>query len=109
MSDLLRTIFKWLIIIALIVLVILLIVGLAKGSSKNNKQPVKPIEQIKLEDETVKEDTPVEDTTNTLVIPVTNTASTEGITIWIGIGILGLTGYYVYKNKKSFEEKNFIE
>ena len=99
----LRTIFKWLIIIALTALAILLIIGLVNRNKKTKNQPVNQIEQIKLEDENVEEEV-VKEEPNTLVIPVSNTASTEGITIWIGLGILGLTSFYLYKNRQSIEK-----
>ena len=102
MSDLLRTILKWIIIIALTALIIMLVIHIANKNSKKKNQPVQAVEKIKLDDTNEEEETTGEGE-NTLMIDLGDTASTTGISIWIGIIILGTTSYYIYRNRQENE------
>ena len=108
MSDLVRTIIKWALIVVLAILVFLLIRGIVTRNSKNAKQkePIRSIETIKLDDD---DDDEEESKTSkekdgkgesTLVVNLGDTASTRGISVWIGVIILGTTTYYVYKSRQ---------
>ena len=102
MSDLLRTILKWIIVIALLVFIILLIIHISNKNSKKKNQPVQAIEKIKLDDASEEENTTSEED-NTLMIQLGDTASTEGVSIWIGVIVLGTTSYYIYRSRKQME------
>ncbi len=95
MSDLVRTIIKW-----------LLVIGIANRNSKkkNKNQPVQTIEKIKLEEEEEVETT--ETSENTLMVNLGDTAANQGPTLWIGIMILIGTSFYIYKNRKINEQKD---
>ena len=121
MSDLARTIIKWMLLIILAVLVILLVVGIVKRTSNKKNRPVQTMEKIKIsnpeedskEDKTDSENTTDKDTNTssesnqekeeTLMINLGNTASTRGASLWIGIAILGLTTCYIYVNRQTNE------
>lgn len=106
MSDLLRTIIKWVLVIVLTILVILLVIKIAKRNSNKatQKEPIRSIEKIKLDDEDDEdEDTKKAGSDNkesTLVVNLGDTASTRGITVWIGVIVLGTTTYYIYKSRQ---------
>lgn len=97
MSDFTKTILKWLLVVILTILVILLIIGIANKNSKNkNKnQPIQAIEKIKLDEE--EEDVPEE---SSMSIHLGDTGSNRGITVWIGVLVLGGTSFYIYRNRK---------
>lgn len=106
MSDLVRTIIKWLIVIALTILIIILIISIStKNDSKASKtENIKPIENIKVED-TI-EDLVEDDSLNqesTLIVETKETGTTRGISLWIGIIVLSSTSYYLYKNQLKSE------
>lgn len=100
MSDLVKTILKWILVILLTIVVILLVINITNRNSKKKakSQPVQAIEPIKLEDT---ENIPVsDDTENTLMVNLGDTASNKGMTFWIGLFLLGTTFYYVSKNRQ---------
>ena len=101
MSDLVKTILKWILVIILTIVVVLLVINIANRNSKKKakNQPVQAIEQIKLED-TEEDIQTSDDTENTLMVNLGDTASNRGMTFWIGLFLLGTTSYYVYKNKQ---------
>ena len=115
MSDFVRNLIKWILVVILAVLVIFLIIKVAnRGKQKVEGNPVTPIADTIREDkekednsnkeETVRDELPPESTSNEskgeLIVRAEDTASDAGITGIIGIAILGGTSFYLLKSKK---------
>ena len=109
MVDLLKVIVKWLIIALIIFLLIFIIANIVNGSSKkkaNNKVP-----EIETINKNYDYDTPTDNSNNnsnennntnteTSVVNSPDTGIKEDITIWLGILILSVGGYYIYLKKR---------
>lgn len=116
MSDLIRTIIKWIIVIILTILLIGLLIHLFNGGSKKNSQPVNSVENIKLDDDyttiDIAQNSNQEDeqksntdsnSQDSLVVHVGETGAVQGISVWIGTITLCFSTYYVYRMKKGSE------
>ena len=104
MSDLAKTIIKWVLLIALTALVIFLIIKISnKNTKKKASEEIRSIEKIKLEDEDEEEKNKEKEGDSTLMVNLGDTASTRGVSVWIGTVILGTTSLYLYKRQKVSE------
>jgi len=116
MSDFVRNLIKWILVVILAVLVIFLIIKVAnRGKQKVEGNPVTPIADTVKEEDSEKEDSSKKELTahdelisektekqaeGELVIHAEDTASDAGLTGIIGIVILGATTFYLLKSKK---------
>lgn len=97
MTETIKNILKWAIVIVLGIIVILLIVQAANRGSKTNKQTIKPVENIKIEKPA--NTTDEENTENTLIVDSKDTGVDSGVTPYIGIILLAGTTYYIIRKR----------
>ncbi len=107
MSDFVRNLIKWILVVILAVLVVFLIIKVAnRGKEKVEGNSVTPIVDTIREDNTKNEDNTTSTTPSEanhegeLIVPSEDTAADAGVTGIIGIIILGATSFYLLKSKK---------
>ena len=117
MSDFIRNLIKWILVVILAVLVVFLIIKVAnRGKQEVKGNSVTPIVDTVREDNSKEESTKdssskSESTTanetkenqkaeGELIVPAEDTAADAGVTGIIGIIILGATSFYLLKSKK---------
>lgn len=105
MSDLVRTIIKWVLFIAIVILVIFIIVKVANKADSTETESTNP--GVRVVDETSRyntdEDTNTTDESTTMVVNSPDTATRGDFINILGILITASGFYYVYKNKKVTE------
>ena len=128
MSDFVRNLIKWILVVILAILVIFLIVKVANRDKKVEKEnPVTPIVDTTHEKSTKKNDKKEESETTTekeaekesttataegevsaegtaLIVNAEDTGTTRGLTGVIGIVIIGSTTFFLLKSRKTVEE-----
>ena len=100
MSDLIRGLIRWILVILLAILVIFLIIKIVNRSKVKAPKKQEPAPVVTIRD---KEDVVVDNTQSdehaTLVVDTADTGATNKTSIIIGMLILGTTSYFIYKNK----------
>jgi hypothetical protein len=99
MSDLIRGLIRWILVILLAILVIFLIIKVANRNKvkTTKKEEPAPIVTIRDKEDTVEDNTQLEQ--STLVVDTADTGATDKASIIIGMLILGTTTYFIYKNR----------
>ncbi len=104
MGDFLRSIIKWILLVLVVVFVVWLVIHLA---TKNEAKKVNPKEKVEIkEQEPVTIEDPIQPTREedrVLVIDAVDTATTPGVTAWIGVLIVSAGSVYILKTKKQME------
>ncbi len=112
MSDFVRNLIKWILVVILAVLVVFLIIKVAnRGKQKVEGNSVTPIVDTVREDNSKEDDNSKNELTSDgnlvdqqgngeLIVPAEDTAADAGVTGIIGIIILGATSFYLLKSKK---------
>ena len=116
MSDFIRNLIKWILVVILAVLVVFLIIKVAnRGKQEVKGNSVTPIVDTVREDNSKEEEksssnskSEVKSDENKvdqqaegeLIVPAEDTAADAGVTGIIGIIILGATSFYLLKSKK---------
>lgn len=122
MSDFVRNLIKWILVVILAILVIFLIVKVANRGKKVEKEnPVTPIVDTIHEKSTKKNEekeateeketrTEIEkadgevSSESALVVNAEDTGTTKGLTGLVGIIIIGTTSFFLLKSRKEVEE-----
>ena len=107
MSDFIRSLIRWILVVLLAVLVIILVIKLvrrtdaeAKKKKANETTPVVHTIRDENDTTTTKQN---QNTESTLIVNAQDTASTRGYSVLIGTIILGSTTFFIYKKRQESE------